>query len=491
MAHILIVDDREEDRYLLQGLLQGAGHWITAAANGAEALEIAHRSPPELVASDIFMPRMDGFTLCREWRKDSRLRDIPFVFYSATYTGPEDERFALSLGADRFILKPREPEELLIEIESVLAEQRAGTLAGRRQAPPADPDFEAAHGETIARKLESKITELERSNRRLGEAEAKFRALVEQALAGIYIIDELDRLYYCNPRLTMIFGYGAEEMPGLNFYQLVDPESRAWVEAQLKRRRNGEVSSADFEFVGRRKNGDRINIGAHGSVTRLNNRPVVIGMLQDITEQKQAEARTRENIAMLERAMMGTINAVAVTAELRDPYTAGHERRVGDLAAAIGTELGMDENTVRGLRVIGLVHDVGKISVPAEILNKPGRLSPIEFEMIKTHAERGFQILKDAQFPWPVAEAILQHHERLDGSGYPQGLKGDAIIQEARIMAVADVVEAMASHRPYRPGLGLEAALAEVEKNMGRRYDERAVRACLTLFRDKGYELPK
>lgn len=205
---------------------------------------------------------------------------------------------------------------------------------------------------------------------------------------------------------------------------------------------------------------------------------------------EQAELKIRLYVEQLERAMGATLRSVAIMVERRDPYTAGHERRVGELAAAIGVEMGLPAETVKGLRMTGYVHDIGKISVPAELLSKPSKLSPVEFELIKTHAQTGYDILKDVDFPWPLAMVILQHHERLDGSGYPQGLQGDEIIAEARIMAVADVVEAMQSHRPYRPGLGIEIALHEIEQNSGKFYDPQVVAACLRLFREKGYTLP-
>ena len=195
-------------------------------------------------------------------------------------------------------------------------------------------------------------------------------------------------------------------------------------------------------------------------------------------------------VARLEQSVLGTVDAVSVMMDMRDPYTSGHERRVGELAAAIGAEMGLDANVQRGLRVAGAVHDVGKISVPAEILGKPGRISAIEFEMVKTHAQEGYEVLKGIDFPWPVAEVARQHHERIDGSGYPRGLKGDAILLEARILAVADVVEAMASHRPYRAGMGIVPALAEIEQGRGRLYDSKAADACLRLFHERGYVLP-
>ncbi|WP_256992964.1 PAS domain S-box protein [Methylococcus capsulatus] len=189
------------------------------------------------------------------------------------------------------------------------------------------------------------------------------------------------------------------------------------------------------------------------------------------------------------RSLEQTIQAVATTLEMRDPYTAGHQRRVAELAAAIAKKLNLSEDEVQGIRLAAMVHDLGKIRIPAEILTKPGRLTPLEFDFIKTHSQVGYDILKDIAFPWPIADMVLQHHEKLDGSGYPQGLAGEAILLGARIIAVADVMEAMSSHRPYRPGLGKEAALAELEARRGSWYDPRVVDACKALFRDEGYPL--
>lgn len=201
-----------------------------------------------------------------------------------------------------------------------------------------------------------------------------------------------------------------------------------------------------------------------------------------------ATLRTRKDrekmMARLEKSMEGTIQAVASTVEMRDPYTAGHQRRVAELATAIAKELDLPEEEIKAIRMTGSVHDIGKIYVPAEILNRPGRLTPVELTLVKSHAQVGYDILKGVDLSWPVAEMVLQHHERLDGSGYPRGLRGDEILMGARILAVADVVEAMASHRPYRPGLGLEQAIDEITTHRGTLYDPAAVDACLVLFRD-------
>jgi PAS domain S-box-containing protein/putative nucleotidyltransferase with HDIG domain len=198
------------------------------------------------------------------------------------------------------------------------------------------------------------------------------------------------------------------------------------------------------------------------------------------------EERAHQAIRLRE-TLESAIGALAATVEQRDPYTAGHQRRVAELAVAIGREMGFADDRLTGLHVAGIIHDIGKISVPAEILSRPGKLSAVEFELIKGHAQAGYEIIKGVDFPWPVAQAIRQHHERLDGSGYPQGLKGDQVILEARILAVADVVEAMSSHRPYRPGLGVGFALKELEDKRGLLFDPAVVDACLRAFRERNF----
>jgi len=191
----------------------------------------------------------------------------------------------------------------------------------------------------------------------------------------------------------------------------------------------------------------------------------------------------------LRKALNGTVQAIASLVETRDPYTAGHQDRVVDLARAIARQMGLSKEQIDGLRIAGKIHDIGKVSVPAELLSLPRKLSDLEFELIKTHAQAGYEIIKDIEFPWPIARIVLEHHERMDGSGYPNGLTGKDILPESRVLAVADVVEAMATHRPYRPALGLSAALEEITRNRGVRYDKDAVDACLCLFREKKYTI--
>jgi HD-GYP domain-containing protein (c-di-GMP phosphodiesterase class II) len=196
----------------------------------------------------------------------------------------------------------------------------------------------------------------------------------------------------------------------------------------------------------------------------------------------------RRTLKVLKMSLSGTIQAIVPTVEHRDPYISGHQQRVAHLACAIGLEMQWSDDIIEGLRMAGMIHDLGKIAIPTEILSKPARLTDIEFALIKTHPQVGFEILEGIEFPWPVAEITYQHHERMDGTGYPRGLKGDDILPEAKIMAVADVVEAMASHRPYRPGLGIDAALKEIAENKGKFYDPDVANACLEVFKEDEFQ---
>ncbi len=207
---------------------------------------------------------------------------------------------------------------------------------------------------------------------------------------------------------------------------------------------------------------------------------------------KLVEERTlhlNHTLERLQKTLQGTIQAIALTVEARDPYTSGHQKRVSELAAAIAKVMKLKESQIEAVQMSGSIHDLGKISIPAEILSKPGKLTQDEFQLVKKHPQTGFEILNSIEFPWPIARIVLEHHERMDGSGYPQGLSGEKIILEARILAVADVVEAMFSHRPYRPAFSLEKALQEIEENKGRLYDEEVSRACLEIFKKRGLNL--
>ncbi|MBA7616139.1 hypothetical protein ES703_23433 [subsurface metagenome] len=236
------------------------------------------------------------------------------------------------------------------------------------------------------------------------------------------------------------------------------------------------------------KNGKKVWVEVREAPVVVNGKTIsIVGALTDITERKRAEQELHRSYQQMQEMLVTTVNALASTVEMKDQYTAGHQSRVTQLACAIAAEMALSEEQIEGIRMAGLVHDVGKIMVPAEILNKPGPLTEIQYEMVKMHPRAAFDILKGIKFPWPVAEIVLQHHERMDGSGYPQGLSGDAIMVEARILAVANVVEAMISHRPYRAAYDIKEPLAEISKNKGILYDPVVVDACRKLFAERRF----
>jgi len=242
-----------------------------------------------------------------------------------------------------------------------------------------------------------------------------------------------------------------------------------------------------------------IEAGTYGYIIKPFNPNELIINIRNALRRRQLEIANRmyrhdlekiveERTASLQEALEGIIQAMARTVEARDPYTAGHQHRVALLSVAIAEKMGIPKDQIEGVRMAGRIHDLGKISAPAEILSKPTRLTDIEFGLIKTHPRVGYDILKEIEFPWPIAQMVLQHHEKMNGSGYPQGLSGEDILLEARILCVADVVEAMASHRPYRAALGIDVAFDEISKNRGVIYDPHVADACLKIFKEKGFK---
>ncbi len=354
----------------------------------------------------------------------------------------------------------------------------ASTTLARR--PDGSPDHFVAVIEDIhARKTAE--TELQAS-------EERFRAVLDQSIAAVYVIQD-GRLVYANPRTLAIFGYETGETMNPDPLAHIAPEDHERMGQGIAARLEHEPE-ATATFGAQRHDGSRFTVTAHARRALYDGRPAIIVVAQDVTEKEASEARVREYVTRLEQAMQGTIGVVARIGELRDPYTYGHQRRAAEVAAAIARQMGFDADRVEGMKVAGYMHDVGKLAVPAEILSKTAQLSKAETALVRTHTEQGYSMLSSVRFDWPIALVALQHHERLDGSGYPKGLRGDEIILEARIMGVADVIEAMASHRPYRPALGLDAALAEIQEGRGTRYDARVVDASIALFRESGFQIP-
>ncbi|MCX7143651.1 MAG: PAS domain S-box protein [Proteobacteria bacterium] len=335
------------------------------------------------------------------------------------------------------------------------------------------------------------ITERQRTEEALRASAEQFRGLVEQSIAGIYIIQDR-RLAYVNKRFAEIFGYASpDDMIGQDPMLIVSEKDHDLVYANIRQRLENGLSTLSYGFTAKRKDGSLIEVGLNSSRASHQGRPAIIGLMQDITDKKQTEEKIQRYVARLETAFRSTVEVATTLSAMRDPYTAGHERGVGELSALIGAEMGFDADRQEGLRVAGHLHDIGKMTIPAEILSKPGKLNAIEYELVKAHAQASYDVLKAVEWSWPVAQMVLQHHERKDGSGYPQGLAGEAILPDARILAVADVVEAMISHRPYRAALPVEEALEEIERGRDNIYDAQAADACLRLFREKHYSILK
>lgn len=325
-------------------------------------------------------------------------------------------------------------------------------------------------------------------------SEEKYATLVEKGNDGIVVVQD-EKLTFVNSRAADILARPISDLIGASLAGVIAPDYLELALTKNRARLQGKPVGGSYEIDLITGNGGRMTVEISATIIDFQGRPATMAFVRDITERKkngealvESEKRLREAYLRLRDVQEGTIGAIATMAEMRDPYTSGHQRRVARLACAIAAEMGLAEDRIAGLATGGLLHDIGKVQIPSDILIKPGRLNAIEFEMIKSHSQAGYQILKSIPFPWPIADMIVQHHERLDGSGYPAGLAGERIILEARILGVADVIEAMASHRPYRAALGIDAALEEISKNSGKLFDPDVVAACLKIF-SRGFKL--
>jgi PAS domain S-box-containing protein/putative nucleotidyltransferase with HDIG domain len=331
------------------------------------------------------------------------------------------------------------------------------------------------------------VTERRAAAEELRESEARYRVLTESSQDLIFIIDRDDRVRYVNSAAAQILRRSAGDVVGESRAELFDAEVSAAMGVSLDRVfKSGETAHVESELI--------YPTGPAWVATMLvpikddDNVTAVFGVSRDITERKRAEDLAAQQAERIERTLTSVIDIAGDIVELRDPYTAGHQQRVSQLAVRMAESLGLSGHEIDDIRVAGLLHDMGKAGIPAEILSKPGVLSPIELTLIKGHAEAGYRLAVSANMAEPVAQMIYQHHERCDGSGYPLGLTGDQTLLGAKVLVVADVVEAMMSHRPYRPTLGTKAALAEIERGAGRLYDAEVSRVCVALFRESQFE---
>ncbi len=330
------------------------------------------------------------------------------------------------------------------------------------------------------------ITDRKKTEEALRESEEKYRLIFEYSPLGHFYFDEKGIIVTCNDNFVKLIGSSKEAIVGINMLLLPDKKLVESIQKAL----NGDTAFYEDVYHSTTA-GKATPVRAFFAPIKIGDKGILggVAIIEDVTNHKRAEEDLKKSLEQLRRAMQATIQALSQIVETKDPYTSGHQKRTTNLARAIATEMHLSSDQIEGIRVAGAIHDIGKLSVPAEILSKPSKLAAAEYSLIKEHARQGYEILKDVESPWPLAEIVHQHHERMDGSGYPRGLKGEEILIEARILAVADVVEAMASYRPYRPALGIDKALEEIEKNKGVLYDILAADACLRLFKEKGFKI--
>jgi len=462
---VLIMEDSDRDVALEVRALKAAGYLVTyvVAQTAAEMKAALSKEAFDIVISDHGLPQFDAPGALAVLKQSGR--DIPFVVVSGTI-GEEIAVALMKAGAHDYVMKDR-LSRLAPAIEQALKD------AGNRR-------------------------ERHLADEMLKESEKKYRLLADNVSDVIFVLDMNLNYTYISPSIKNLRGYEPEELLNQPSMETLMPSSlnpAIWTVAELfdleKSEQIGMNRSRLLQLELKRKDGTGVWTEVRLSFIRDENQQLagVLGVTRDITERKRADEELKQTHESLKKAFGATVQVLVSALEARDPYTAGHQLRVADMACAIATEMGLAQEIIDGIRMAGSIHDIGKISIPAEILSKPSRLTDIEFTLIKEHSRSGYEILKNVESPWPLAQIIYQHHERMDGSGYPGNLKGDEILMEARIMAVADVVEAMASHRPYRAALGIDAALKEIEKNKGIQYDETVAEACLKLFREKSFQL--
>jgi PAS domain S-box-containing protein/putative nucleotidyltransferase with HDIG domain len=474
-AHVLVVDDEESIVRLFVRALQSAGyvhvHGITDPTQVPAYLD---RDTPDLVILDLNMPGMDGFSLLREI--STRLGEDSFLPVMAVsgLASPEAKERAFREGAKDYLVKPIEIKELLLHVSSLLETRFLGLRLHEKQAELAD---------LVGRRteeLQRSIAETREVEKALGRSEERFyRAFASNP--GLSTISELEsgRLIDVNEAWLGALGFTREEVLGRSVDELgiaSREERESYVRAGAKDSPGGAV-----EIKVRTKAGNLTTMMFSSEIVEFEDRTCVLATAIDISRRKAAEESLQEAYARLSRAQSETLQALGAVTEFRDPYTAGHQQRVARIAVAIARRLGYSPSSIEGLHNAAIVHDIGKVAVPIEILASPIPLTPVQSELVHAHASAGFSILKEINFDQPIAEIVRQHHERLDGSGYPRGLKADEILPEARVLAVADTVEAMITHRPYRPALGIQAALDEVVNNKGVLYDSAAVDALLQI----------
>jgi len=467
---VLIVNDSKADVESLLRELEGAGFEpeFTRVESAHELSRALDEQRWDLVISAYMMRSFSAHAALAVMR--NRGLDLPFIVVSRE-RGESHAVAAIKAGADDYILTDN--LRLLgptVERELRRAEQRRqkrrDEAAMRTDLAQLRAVFEEA---PVVMLLLDRERRIRKANRRAGELGGR----PPQAMAGLRSGEALRCLYALEDPRGCEYGSFCENC-GLRRVVLNALEKGTRGHAEVKLPLGRDANREAWLLV----SAERVNAAGE---------QMVLLCLHDVTALRGEQEEFTRDFVRLRRALEATIQAMASAVEARDPHTSGHQRRVAKLACAIAEQMGLSEDRIEGIRVAGVIHDLGKIFVRVEVLSKPGRVTEAEFNQLKSHPQVGYDILKEIVFPWPVAEIILQHHERLDGSGYPAGLSGEQILLEARILAVADVVEAMTHHRPHRPAFTIDEALNEISRNSGKLYDKGAAEACIELFRRKGF----
>jgi PAS domain S-box-containing protein/putative nucleotidyltransferase with HDIG domain len=443
---ILLVEDDKTTLHILAKYINDLGYdLIQSVATGEEAIEAVHDTQPDIILMNIYLSgKLDGIAATERIKE---LHNIPIIFITSTSDNVIIQR-AMATNPSGYVIKPVDKRELNAVLEIAL----------------------------IRKEMEEKLQ----------ENELQFFTILNSIGDAVIVLDKEEKISYMNPI--------AERMTEWNIVQIIGKKLDEIIEFGnnycLKDRRDYIMDRPNYIFM-KSRTGREIPVDFSASMIQDIDGAVTatVIVLRDDSDRVNSEIRLKESYNQIKRAMGGVIQAMAQTLETRDPYTAGHQRRVADIARTIAEEMNLEEDQIEGIHLAGIIHDLGKISIPTEILSKPGLLSEIEFDLIRTHPQTGYDILRKIDFPWPLAQIVYQHHERLNGTGYPRGIEGEDILIEARIISVADVVEAMASSRPYRVALGIDNALQEISTNSGVLYDDDVVEACLTLFRVQQYQM--
>ncbi len=445
---ILIVEDDRVTSLIIQKYIEELGYETAGAvSSGEEAIIYSKNVSPDLILMDITLEgEMDGIDSANHIYSEF---NIPIV-YITTSSDDSTMKRAKEANPFGFIIKPIDKKELRASLELALLRYRM--------------------------------------DEKLIENEEKYFNILASIGDAVIVTDYDGNITYINPVAEKMTGYKLSEVAGLYAQHLINVENVEVKQPAITNNDDSDIRNRSYLIS---KDNSKTPVDYRSSPQKDRNGDYIgtVVVLRDITESVKSEDKLHESFKMLRKAMGGAIQAMAQTVESRDPYTAGHQKRVSNIARMIADELSLKRDQIEGIRLAGVIHDLGKISIPAEILSKPGRITEVEFNLIKNHPQTGYDILKTIDFPWPIAEIVYQHHERIDGSGYPRGLTGDEIMIEAKILAVADVVEAMASHRPYRPSLGIDVALEEIEKNRGKLYDEEIADVCIDIFRKKKIDI--